>query len=363
MKRIWIITLSILLLTFTLACATLSGKSTQEPTATAAPPSAKDTPSPKQDEGNTPASPTPTVASSTDNGEKPLNIEPDALSGLDSYRLETVWQFTDAEGTTQNFTIDQEATRDPAAQHLVMKSEDGQEIEFIQIEDQQWMRFGDEWMQTTAGADETMQGFGDFFINPEDMLSDINDNDYEDLGKETINGVKTRHLRAKAATWSAFGALSSTDIEKGVVDIWVVDERDLPEFVIRFKMEVEGKVEDETGKLEMSWEVRDINEPITIEPPAEAANMGLPDDIPLCANSSGLTTMGTMTMFSCEGKVADVNDFYTSQLTDLGWEKTESAEVENMFTSSWEKDGETIQLTIMEDEDTGGASVMLVTGE
>ena len=365
MKRIRIVVLSLLLLSLTLACATLTGKSTPEPSAPTPPPATKDTPVPKQDDDNAATAPTPTTAPDDDTGgdEKSLDIDADALSKLDSYRMRMVWHFTDNDGTTQTFTIEQKATRDPEAQHMVMSSEDGESIEYIQIGDTQWVRFGDDWMQSTGGQDGDMGEFDDFLGGPSDMLSDINDSDYEDLGKETVNGIKTRHLRIDAKYWGAMGDLDPDNIKKGVADVWIADERNLPEFIVRMEMEVEGKVEDEEGKLELTWEVSDVNKPLTIEPPAEAADMGLPDDLPLCPNSSDLTTMGTMSMFSCEGKVADVNDFYTEQLTDLGWEKTQSAEVDNMFTSSWEKDGETIQLTVMENEDTGGASVMLVTGE
>ena len=167
------------------------------------------------------------------------------------------------------------------------------------------------------------EGFDDFVIDPDNMFGDLNDGEYEDLGKENVNGMKTRHLRVEAQTWAALGAFDDAEIETGVADIWIVEERDLPQFVAQIELEMEATVEGETGTIKVNWEVYDVNEPYHHRTPAEAEDMGLPGDIPLCPDSSELTAMGQMSMFTCEGKAADVNEFYTEQLTALGWEKTQ----------------------------------------
>ena len=363
MKRRLLVLIA-LLLTFTLACSVFAPKSKEDPAATTLPSAGEDSQPAKQETDKAAGSPTPATDDGKEDADEPISLDPDALAGLNSYRLRMTWDFTDENNVTEQFTIKQEAIREPVAQRFVMSGNVDQNIEFIQVGETQWVRFGDEWMQTPVSADDTMDEFDSFFIQPETMLSDLEEGDYEDLGTETINGMKTRHLRVKAENWAMMGTFNSGDIESGVAEVWIVNERDLPEFAVRFTMEMEGTIEkDKKGKLIVTWEVYDINEPFTIEPPAKAENIGLPPEVPLCPGSSEVTAMGSLVIFVCEGDVKSVGEFYTAQLTSSGWEKTQGTDMEAMSTSAWEKNDETLQLTITPHDSGTGSNVMIVTGE
>lgn len=358
MKRRWIVLVAALFI-LSLGCSLFGGKATEEPTApeptsavvgktTEAPAAGEDKPVATEDE---PA----------EDEDAPLTFDENALEGLNSYRMEMSWSFTKEDGSVEEFNISEEATRDPAAQRYTMLS-GGENIEFIRIDQTQWMRFGEEWMQTTAGEDEAMSGFGEFFIKPEEMFSGTDKAAYKYMGKDNVNGLNTRHYQIKDSAWSMATAFNASEIEEATVDVWIVDERDLPKFVARYEVTAAGTFEEEgKGKLALSWNIYDVNADITIEPPTDVAT--LPEGLELCPDASDVMVMGKMSIFSCPTSVADTATFYTEMLENGGWEAGDVTNMEEMLMGTWTKDGESLSLTITKNDDTGGSNVMLTLGE
>lgn len=142
MKRQWIVLIAALLM-LSLGCSLFGGKATEEPPSSA--PTAavveKTTEAPAAGEDK----PVANENEPADDEDAPLNFDANALEGLSSYRMDMTWSFTNADGSVEEFNIQEEATRSPAAQRYTMQS-GGESIEFIQIEQTQWMRFGEEWM-------------------------------------------------------------------------------------------------------------------------------------------------------------------------------------------------------------------------
>ena len=352
MKRQWMIVLIAVLFVLSLGCALFSGRATEEPT-TPEPPSAA--------VEKTTQAPAAGKDEPADDEDVSLTFDANALEGLSSYRMEMTWAFTSEDGSVEEFNIQEEATRNPAAQRYTMQS-GGESIEFIQIEQTQWMRFGEEWMQTTASEGEAMDGFGEFFIDPEEMFSDTDSDDYKYVGKDNVNGLNTRHYQVKDKVWNMALAFNADEIEEGSVDVWIVDERDLPKFAVRYEVSVTGTFQDEgKGKLVLHWNIYDVNAPITIEPPADVASV--PEGLELCPDASDVIVMGTMSIFSCPAPVADTITFYTEMLEDGGWQAGDVTNLEGMLMGTWTKDGETLSLTITANDDTGGSNVMLSLGE
>jgi len=363
MRRQWIVLWIAALLVLSLGCALFSGKPTEEPLP-AAPTDvqveqAPDAPvAPPAGAEDTPATEADAPAADED---APLTFDANALEGLNSYRMDMTWAFTSEDGSVEEFSIQEEATRSPAAQRYIMHS-GGESIEFIQIEQTQWMRFGEEWMQTTASEDEVDGGFGEFFIDPDEMFSDVDAGDYKYIGKDNVNGMNARHYQLKDSTWDMMFAFNATDVKEGVIDVWIVDERDLPKFVVRYDVVATGTFEDEgTGKLTLTWNIYDVNAPFTIEAPADVG--GLPAGLELCPDASDVMVMGAMSIFSCPAPVADTITFYTEMLENEGWQAGDVTNFEEMLMGTWTKDGETLSLTITADDETGGSSVMLTLGE
>lgn len=359
MKHRWMIVWIAMLLLLSLGCSLFGSKATEEPTAAAQPTTEQ------QEEKETPeeqkATPEATAESASE--DEGFSVDTNALEGLDSYRMQMTWSFTADDGTVEEFSIEEEATRDPAAQRYTITSAD-QSMEFIRVGDTQWMHAGEDWMQTSVSADDEMGQFGQF-VQPDQMFSDVDKDSYKYLGKETINGMNTRHYRLKENVWNSSWNLMATEVEEGSMELWIVDERNLPKIAARFEINIKGTFSDERkGELFLTWEIFDVNADITIEPPAEAEGMGLPEGLELCPDSSNMTVMGKMTIFNCAGTVEDTATFYTEALENAGWDvEGEVTRLEGMMMGTWKKGDETLSVTITKDDTTGGSNVMLTLGE
>lgn len=371
MKRTHLLLVTLLVIA-SLACSTISLGGNDQPDSSEGPgPVATVVVEPEeQDDGPTGEAPTSDVPAgdvpSGDNGEDTeaeLDFDRSGLQELDSYRATLSYELRKADGTVETFAIEQAATRNPSAQRFTMSSADG-DIEYIQIENQMWIRFGEEWIKSSS--EEVEDDFGSFLTTSDDWVSEIDREDYEYLGKETVNGLSTKHYRvAYSAGW--MNLLEQTDadgdIDDGTADLWIADEANLPDFLVRYRVELEGTLDGEEGSVTLSQDVTEVNEPISIEPPEGAATGGLPDGVPMYPDASEVTSFGTMTTFKAPDDVATVSEFYDEALTNAGWEKGEDGmEVGNMSTSAWTKDGEQLTLTVSADDD-GVVTVMIIIGQ
>ena len=361
-RSVWLV--SILLL-FSLACSALPfGKA--EPTAEA------ETPSVAGQATNTPApsvpKPTPTEAGSTEAESEAFEVDSDAFASLQSYRTRVVWRHEKADGAVEEMTIEAEATRDPVAQRLVIMSGED-ETELIQIEDQVWMRFGDEWIQTSSSEAEDLEDQFSNFLT-EDWITDLEGepDSTEFLGVETVNGLKTRHYRTvvnKALAQLLQMNTEGATLESGTAEVWVADESPLPKFVVRSVVTLEAKSDEGTETVSWTQDVYDVNEDFVIEPPEEGPAGGLPEGVPLYPGATDVTTFGTMSTFVAPDDMETVVQFYEDALANAGWTKGEGGmETEDMLSTTWSKDGQSLTLMIMPNEDSGTAvTLMLETGE
>lgn len=305
----------------------------------------------------------------SDEGE--IELDPAALEGLDSYRTIMIMRFEAEDGTIEETRMEMSATREPAAHRIVMAgglSADGDSMEIIQIGNQQWMQMGGEWMQTQI-SDEDVSSFEENLpFSPDDVQADMLE-EAEYLGKETINGIRTRHYlldKQLLEMMEATGGMAPGEVgevESAKMELWIADQGDLPAFAVRMESEVEGLEmgDEKVAKYFMSWDVTDINADITIEPPAEATNGGLPEDVPAYPNATNQTTMMGMTSFEVGDDFETVVDFYAAELVSAGWSKAEGGmSMEGLVMDPWTKDERTLQLTISSDDDTGEVSVLIM---
>ena len=360
MKRQWIV-IWIAVLFVSLGCALFSPRPIEEPRVAGtvveeekATEASKDAPVTGED------APVADKDAQTTGEDTPFTLDPNALDGLDSYRMSMTWTIASEEGSAEEVAVLLEATRDPAAQRYVMQFGD-ESMEFIRIEQTQWMRFGDQWMQSTSSDDDDLDEFGDFFIDPEDMFARTDKDAFKDMGTETVNGMKTRRYQLKDPAWDVDWGFGATDIKEMTVDMWIVEEKDLPKFAARYEMAITGTFEEEgEGTLSLIWNIYDVNAPITIDPPEDVA--GLPAGLELCPDAFDVMTMGGMSFFTCPGTFEDTVTFYSDMLKDGGWQTgDESFRTEDMLMGSWTKGGATLNVTITVDDD--GTNVMLVLDE
>lgn len=301
----------------------------------------------------------------TSEDEQGFSLDADAFAQLDYYRSTIVMSYEKGDGTIEETIIEASYIREPAAQSMMMES-NSESMEVIQIEDQMWVRFGGEWMQTSADeGTDVAEGFSSLMVDSDD-IEQFEQGDYKYVGSETIDGIKTRHYQGEyLAPWMMAFADDTDDakMEKGVVDVWVADESNLPKFTVKMIVVMEGTVNDAEAKYTMSQTVTDINKQFTIEPPSADVVGGLPEGVPLYPDAVDVTTFGGMTVFASSDSVDDVAAFYNDALESGGWERTENMEIESMVTSQWQKDGETLSVNISPGEDDSGSSVMIITGE
>lgn len=276
MRRWRVLTAIVLTLTllFTMSCAatetTESTPAPDEPTATSEPEAeATDTPTEEAMEPEPTETPTeeamePSPTPSEEEEPAPT-LEADALSGLDSYRAELTWR---AEGEmAQEMNMEIAETRDPQARHIALTTQ-GNTFEIISIEDQTWVKANGTWQQLPGGGMESFLGEMTF-IAPEDV-SDIaaeEEGDYEFVGSEAINGVPTLHYRFEADPEDVAQATDATEVQEVMGDVWVTDDPDLPTFAMRLHLEYETEIEGQMRTATMTWEVKEVNSGLTIEPP------------------------------------------------------------------------------------------------
>jgi outer membrane lipoprotein-sorting protein len=294
-------------------------------------------------------------------GEEPgaPQLDPDALNQLTSYRGRMITRTTLTDGTTQTSEILIEETRDPLAQRYVITAEGG-ETEMVHIGDTTWLCSAGFCMQSQQSAEEFASDFGEGLFNaPEDLASIAGDSDYDYVGKETVNGIRTRHYVLNLTPAEA-AALMGGEVTDFHFEIWVADEANLPAFSVRMVMRWTGTSGDQQGTFEYEYEILEVNTPFTIEPP-EGAGSGFPADVPQYPTATDLAMMGTMITFSTTDSVETVASFYRDALAAQGW-TLGSEEQMGMVLQSWSKGGRNLSLMISSDG-SGNTSVLITLEE
>lgn len=284
-------------------------------------------------------------------------LDPDALSGLDSYRTRVRMQWVPGEGDPEGMTMEQAHTRDPQAQRFVVEGETGDDFEFVQIGEQAWYCAGGACSQAQADPEDLVAGFGEeMMFDPDDLADEAN---ATFVGREEVNGVQSRHysldLSAMETALLAQGEVS--DVEGNV---WIADESGLPNFTVRFEMTWNETREERVGSGELFYEVYDVNEPISIEPPEGAEKSGLPEDVPAYPDAEDAFSMEGMTSFTASDDVETVADFYAEGLEAQSWSMANEEDMgEDAVNQLWQKDERQLMLMITSEEDGSNVTIMI----
>jgi len=276
-------------------------------------------------------------------------IDIDAVEGLDSYRTRFSAGWVPEEGEAENITLEEAHTRNPRAQRLVMGGMmEGESVEIVQIEDQSWMCSGGSCTQMQADPEDLAASFSDeALFDPDEMVSDA---DMKFVGRETVNGVRTRHYELDMTGMGA-AYMAQGDVLDPKGEVWVADEPDLPRVTVRLALSWTEVRDGLTGEAGFTYEAYDINEPFTIEPPEAAGDSGLPDDVPAYPNAQETFSMEGMTSFETEDAVADVAEFYRDGLGAAGWTLESDDELGVMVQQEWTKEGRVLSLMVYENDD------------
>lgn len=330
-----------LLLGLTLACG-LGGAGEE-----AVPPTE---PAPGGGEAPPPTEP-PSGGAETEEEEISLSSVTSGIEGLDSYRshFEMAFEST-AEGGAEHwvYAMDVEYVRDPFAQRLVMRGTDVDEgLEIVQIGDKQYFVLAEgQCMVTSAGEGDEM---GMVVFEPEDVIGGL-ENARRVRPDESVNGILCRHYTFDETSilWGGFARAEG--------EVWVAVDGD---YVVKYTLHADGKdpaTQDE-GHIEWEYEIRDVNAPITIEPPpgCEVAE----GELPIMPDATDMTTMGGMTMYTSASSFDDVLAFYQEQMEADGWSDTGSSFItQDNAMLSYTKEGRTATITLTADEGTVSVIIM-----
>jgi hypothetical protein len=129
----------------------------------------------------------------------------------------------------------------------------------------------------------------------------------------------------------------------------------------------DGEETLQSGSLEITVDLSDINEPITIEVPEEALSSNAPpEDIPVPADAEELQVIDFMGMitFLSSSTTDQVAEFYRTELPNNGWTEVTADQMGDMFSLEYSKGERTVSLLISPDADTGKTSVLItIEGE
>ena len=352
---------------------------TQPPKAAQADPT--NTPKPIVAPTNTPLPPTDTPPPPTDvPAPEPAEFNPAGLMAtteMSSYRA--LMRVT-IKGTQAGEPIDEmiefllEQTTDPPAQHIVVTGMGGIEegmdsVEMYQVGGMMYMNLGGTWLSVPATEGE---GLEQGLLEPSDFLDDSCG--WKKESNTEINGIKVHHWSASKADIEGCGmaeeAVVGELLDAGGNVYIAVDGNYMVLMDIFYEgkdldMDLSGSDEKvEEGRMEIHYEVTDVNQPFTITVPEEALDSGnLPDDIPVPADAQETSNMFGMITFFSPSTPQEVADFYKTEMPNNGWTEVSAEDFGGMFMLEYGKDGRSASFIINTDEDKGMTSVLVTVTE
>ena len=225
---------------------------------------------------------------------------------------------------------------------------EGGTIEMYLIEDTMYMKMEDQWLSLPA-TEEDLDS--DAFITPDAMLDDLCG--WKKEGRDEIDGVKVEHWTftkddidecMTGAELADMGELS-----QAAGDLYIAEDDN---YVVLMEMSFEGEDLDmdlgetdegvKTVRMEIHYETTDVNEPFTIEVPAEAMeSSSLPDDIPVPDGTTGVNNMFGMINYTSELGPEEVFAFYQEEMPNNGWTEVSADAMSGLWMLEFTKDGRT----------------------
>jgi hypothetical protein len=396
MRQLRIVLLVLVVLSIaTLACGLKLGRSapagegepalpqvTQAPP-TQAPPAAGEAAAPGEEADQPPApetspeevteAPTGSGGGDLEEAELDLNTSVSGLENLSSYRATFRFDWNGTKGgqpVTGFMEMSSAFVREPPAQEVYFEGqgfEAGEDqslgkVAFIQVGDTAWFYEGesDTWMQVPAGSLDFSAGL---FFQPQDLLQnfDVIKGRRNPVPKQ-VNGVQCHvyTFNENDFNLSAGGEVSRADGEVCVA----VDGGYVVQLAVDADLRYAASEEvfDE-GNIKMTFDIFEVNRPMTIQPPAEAeAQTGGRDDIPMLADADVEIASPGFISYRTASSVADAAQFYQTEMPAKGWTADESNAVfdENALLH-YNKANETADVIIGRDEN--GTTVLITTSQ
>jgi hypothetical protein len=315
----------------------------------------------------------PVVRPTEQPAEEPAAATPEALEladvsaglgGLNSYRASFSMTFEgkeDGQPKSSTMAFTEEFVKDPPAKRTSVtgfgamlggtptSEPSSGAIESIEVGGKQYSKIGDICSQVTADSGPQ----ANTMMDPNSIIGGVRG--AQRVGNETVNGVPTVHYKLDVTGLETLGYLN------GDGDVWVAEPGN---YVVKYTFQATGKDKffgssGTEGTIKWVYEVRDVNQPINIQPPADCG--GAAEDIPMMDDAQDQAAFGGMSTYSTPSKFEDVVAFYEKEMKAKGWTETEDSgmSTEGMSMKSYSKDGRTVQIVITADSGGGKTTVMI----
>lgn len=244
-------------------------------------------------------------------------IYPDTTAGLadlSSYKATLTLTFDgtrDGQPSQWSKTYVMLAAKDPAARQLTIeKTENLAEftpILMAEMDGVAYERFGES--ACTANVIEPENSLIGR-LEPAGLLNGMIG--AEDAGGETVNNIAANHYTFDERAFGQLGLVQSNG------EVWIASEGD---YIVRYLLTTKGNAdyfgEGIEGALVLDYALSDINQPVTIELPADCpAGMV---DTPLLPGASNVLDMPSVLKYDTASSLTDAVAFYQEKIPSLGW--------------------------------------------
>ena len=336
-----------------------SGGAKPAPTEALKQPAGNPTAKPTDKPAQPPADTAPTAV--TQNNTDAINLT-DVTSGLESlnsYETQFTMTFEGKDDAGQpissTMSFAEEYVKNPAAKRTTINGfgavlgsaagvtgttgSDANVMQTIEVGGKQYFQMGT--MCTQSTSKDAPQASSQF--NPSDLIGGLRGAQL--IGNETVNGVPTSHYKSDVNGMAALGYVNSQG------EFWVAQPGN---FVVKYLFQATGKDKflgnaNNEGTIKWVYEVKQINQPIDIQPPKDCS--GAAADLPQMADATDQSAMGGTTLYSSPSAFKDVVAFYEKEMPAKGWQAKADGgmSTENLSMKSYTKDGRTVQVMITSD--------------
>ena len=283
------------------------------------------------------------------------------LAGLSSYRVHSTFHWESIQDGTEetgSWNVQEDFVRQPPAQRFIWTGTGAGEVEtesgtweLIQVGKDSYMNTGSDWVAMTT-SEEGIFGTNAFLSAPLAMVS-------ANRGKLVkrnvmINGVSTDKYIFDESTLGASLGLGAVAKAKG--EVWISSKFNV---VIKYVAHYEGDNLSlgggEEGKMDVTFDLTDINQPIDIRAP-EGVEPAMPDDIPVMDDATEVVAIQGIVAYKTSHSVEEATAFCEMQMPAQGWTMDEGS-IPGMM--SFTKGDRTAQVMIMEEEGKTSVTVMV----
>jgi len=240
------------------------------------------------------------------------------LDGLSTYKATLTVSFDGTkDGQPHQWSSTYEAlyTKEPPARQVTIQqtgdtSEEEPELPAIMAEkDGAAYEIGEDGSCTATVFDSQDPLMG--LLDPAGLLAGVFG--AEEAGQETVNGIATTHYTFDER------ALVQNGRNKSTGEMWVASEGG---YIVRYLVTTKGNADyfggDMDGTLTRYYQLTDINQPLTIELPADCPP-GLVN-VPLLSDASNVVNLPGLLAYDTRTSVLEARAFHEQELSKLGWQ-------------------------------------------